>query len=81
MIERDNDSGLARKPRHRMHSDEEDGSNHMLPLRNILNAIFMLGALVGVIVYYIGYTTPGIIIVLVAMAVKMVECAIRMTVK
>ena len=80
MIEKDNEGGLARKPRHRMH-DEEEVNDHMLPFRNILNAIFMLGAIVGVIIYYLGHTTTGIIIVLVAMVVKMVECAIRMTVK
>ena len=53
----------------------------MLPLRNILNLVFMLGAIAGVVTYYLGSSRLGIIIVLAAMAVKMVECAIRMIVK
>ena len=46
-----------------------------------LNLVFMLGAIAGVVTYYLGSARLGIIIVLVAMAVKMVECAIRMIVK
>jgi hypothetical protein len=80
MIETDKENGIVRKPRHHMRSNEPSG-NKMLPLRNILNLIFMLGAIAGVVIYYVGNTRIGIIIVLVAMAVKMVECVIRMTVK
>ena len=77
-MEREN--GLARRPRHQMRR-EERSDNKMLPLRNILNLVFMLGAIAGVVTYYLGSSRLGIIIVLVAMAVKMVECAIRMIVK
>ncbi len=77
-MERDN--GLARRPRHHLRS-EERSDNKMLPLRNILNLVFMLGAIAGVVTYYLGSSRLGIIIVLAAMAVKMVECAIRMIVK
>ena len=77
-MERDN--GLARRPRHQMRR-EERSDNKMLPLRNILNLVFMLGAIAGVVTYYLGSSRLGIIIVLAAMAVKMVECAIRMIVK
>lgn len=77
-MEREN--GLARRPRHQMRR-EERSDNKMLPLRNILNLVFMLGAIAGVVTYYLGSSRLGIIIVLAAMAVKMVECAIRMIVK
>ena len=69
MTEMERENGLARRPRHQMRR-EERSDNKMLPLRNILNLVFMLGS-----------ARLGIIIVLVAMAVKMVECAIRMIVK
>jgi len=82
MTETDNEkeNGIVRKPRHHVRS-ESSSDNKMLPLRNVLNLIFMLGAIIGVVVYYVGNTRIGIIIVLAAMAVKMVECAIRMIVK
>lgn len=50
------------------------------PHRNIrqwLNAIFMLGAILGVCIYYFGNVTVGIIIILCAMVFKMAECAFR----
>ena len=77
-MEREN--GLARRPRHQMRR-EERSDNKMLPLRNILNLVFMLGAIAGVVTYDLGSARLGIIIVLVAMAVMMVECAILMIVK
>lgn len=80
MTELERDNGLARRPRHHLRS-EERSDNKMLPLRNILNLVFMLGAIAGVVTYYLGSSRLGIIIVLVAMAVKMVECAIRMIAK
>ena len=45
-MEREN--GLARRPRHQMRR-EERSDNKMLPLRNILNLVFMLGAIAGVV--------------------------------
>lgn len=80
MTEMERENGLARRPRHHLRS-EERSDNKMLPLRNILNLVFMLGAIAGVVTYYLGSSRLGIIIVLAAMAVKMVECAIRMIVK
>lgn len=49
----------------------------MLVVRNILNVIFMLGALLGVILYLWSDTTLGIIVILTAMAFKLVECTLR----
>ena len=42
-----------------------------------MNIIFMLLAVVGVIVYLTKHTDTGIIIVLVAMGFKMIECILR----
>lgn len=60
--------------RHRNRRNEKDTT---LPLRNILNIIFMIGAIVGVIVYLCGPKETGIYIALVAIVFKMVESAIR----
>lgn len=69
---------IQRSPRQHRHLSRQNNSNKHLPLRNILNTIFMALAVVGVAIYYFGSDTIGIIIVLVAMVVKMVECAIRL---
>lgn len=50
--------------------------NNLL-IRNILNIIFMVGAIVGVSIYYFSDKTTGIYIVLGAMVFKMAECCLR----
>lgn len=60
--------------RHRNEHKEEDTT---LPLRNLLNIIFMLGAIAGVIVYLCVSQQTGIYIALAAIVVKMVESGIR----
>jgi hypothetical protein len=47
-------------------------------LRNILNIIFIFGALIGMYIYYKGDTETGTIIIIVAMAFKFVEVIIRL---
>lgn len=64
----------ARPPRHRR---SDDGGNQF-KLRQILNIIFMVGAVIGVIVYFAGSHTIGTIIILAAMVFKMAESAIRL---
>ena len=54
------------------------GSDQMLVFRNILNIIFMILAVVGVVVYIWGTERIGIYIVLTAMAFKITECCLRM---
>jgi hypothetical protein len=72
-----NSESLSTRPDHRMRKDR--AHDHTLGLRNILNIIFMVGALIGAIFYFFtDHTTIGIYIMLGAMAVKMVECCIRM---
>lgn len=62
--------------------DEDTIHGHRKPdryigLRNILNAIFMLGALAGIIVYFVWDNNIGTIVILASMVFKFVECVFR----
>lgn len=46
-------------------------------IRNILNTVFMVGAIIGIIIYLTTSHDVGIIIILVSMAFKAVECVLR----
>jgi len=56
------------------HRREED---RFLPIRNVLNLIFILGALVGVGLYFFFNRQMGTFVVLGAMVFKIVECILR----
>lgn len=71
----ENTPQLARKPRH--HSREEQPKPYLL-IRNVLNLIFMIGAIVGVAIYFFSNESIGTIVVLCAMLFKIVECSLRM---
>lgn len=71
-INQNNTVGNA--PAHRHRRDEDP----YFQLRNLLNIIFMIGALGGVIVYMWVGRTVGTIIILVAMLFKIVECVFRL---
>lgn len=62
-----------RQPRHR----REAGGDRYIAIRNILNVIFMIGAVIGVLVYFYGSQDTGTIIILVSMVFKIVECVFR----
>ena len=47
-------------------------------IRNIMNIVFMLGAIVGLIVYFSHSKETGTYIILVAMVVKFFEASLRM---
>ena len=47
-------------------------------IRNLLNIIFMLGAIIGVIYYLTKDRTVGTYIILIAMCFKIVESSLRM---
>lgn len=49
-----------------------------LTIRNWLNIIFMVGAVVGLVFYFTGHKDTGIYIILVAMVVKFSEASLRM---
>lgn len=79
MNEEDNiqnmESTVVRPEHRRLRSSDRD---RFFLLRNVLNIIFMIGAVVGVIVYLTASdTTMGTIIVLAAMMFKIAECCIR----
>lgn len=46
-------------------------------IRQILNIVFMVGAVVGVIIYLVGDKFIGTVVILCAMAFKMMEYIIR----
>lgn len=56
---------------------EEVSQDRFLKLRNLLNIIFMIGAAVGVILYFTTNHTIGTIIILIAIVFKIIECCIR----
>jgi len=60
---------------HRRKRAEEDP---YFRLRNLLNIIFMLGAIAGVAVYLSADRTAGTIVILAAMLFKIVECVFRL---
>lgn len=67
-------------PRHsRLH--EEKPVDRFFKVRNILNIIFLIGAVIGVAAYYLYDHTVGIIIILASMVFKMVECCLRFSKK
>ena len=47
-------------------------------IRNVLNLIFMIVAVVGVIIYLRGDSMKGTIVILIAMCFKMAEASMRM---
>lgn len=58
--------------------EEQPANDHFRTTRQWLNLIFMIGGIVGVVLYL--YHTPqtvGIIVILASMVVKFIECALR----
>ena len=64
--------------RRRRGGDEDNGEDKYRMLRQILNILFMLGAVIGVIVYFYYGRDLGTIIILVSMAFKLAECVFRL---
>ncbi len=61
-------------PRHRRSDKSED---KYFKIRNVLNIIFMLGAIAGMAIFYFQDRTIGTIVILTAMAFKIAECCFR----
>lgn len=59
------------------HQRDEQNTDRLLPVRNILNLIFMVGAIIGVALYFFSNKTVGIVVILCAMVFKMAECCLR----
>lgn len=54
------------------------GNDRFFKVRNCLNIVFILGAIAGMAVYYFGNTTIGIIVIIIAMVLKFIECVLRL---
>ncbi|MBP5257515.1 MAG: hypothetical protein K6A98_04640 [Prevotella sp.] len=73
-MEENIESGLRKPTRHRRPELEAPRYDK---LRQWLNIIFMLGAVVGLLFYFFGDRTVGIIVIMAAMVFKFIECALR----
>lgn len=70
-VEKQFEEGFRKKHRHA----EKD---RFFAIRNVLNLLFMVTAVVGVVIYCTNDDkTVGTVVVLAAMAMKIVECALR----
>jgi hypothetical protein len=59
-------------------NEEKPVNDHFRSTRQWLNIIFMIGAIVGVLLYlFHSPQTVGIIVILVSMVFKIIECALR----
>jgi hypothetical protein len=58
-------------------AEEDEPRDRYLMLRQWLNGLFMIGAVVGVAIYFLKDETIGTIVILVAMVLKMAECVFR----
>lgn len=74
MNEQNNES-VAQPPRRNYRQPREH--NRIDYIRQWLNIIFMLGAVVGVIFYFLSDSNTGVIILLTAIVFKFVECVLR----
>lgn len=62
----------------RMHRKPTDNAcDRHLRIRNILNIIFMLGAVAGMLTYFYYGHFLGAVIIIVSMIFKVAECCIR----
>ena len=61
----------------RSRRDENSMKEKFFLIRNILNTIFIIGAVVGVSLYFFYSNTIGTYIILGAMIFKMAECCFR----
>ena len=74
----DSENNLSDGLSTRRRSHRKPASDQLLGLRNVLNIIFMLLAVIGVCIYVWGDSTIGTYVIIGGMAFKMVECCLRM---
>jgi hypothetical protein len=61
----------------RRHRRPDKDQDQFWPIRNVLNIIFIIGAVIGVSVYFFANTTIGTFIVLGSMVFKIAETILR----
>ena len=62
-------------------NDNIDHNNHLKTkrqIRNVLNILFMVIAIVGVAIYFLSSHNVGIYVILAACVFKFVECSLRL---
>ncbi len=59
------------------HHKQEDKPDKFFMIRNILNLIFVLGAVIGLLFYFFWGKETGTFIILISMAFKFFECIFR----
>lgn len=67
-------------------NDNIDHNNHLktkrqlrlFKIRNVLNILFMVIAIVGVAIYFLSSHNVGIYVILAACVLKFVECSLRL---
>lgn len=59
------------------HHRKEDGRGKFFMIRNIMNIIFILGAIAGLLAYFCWSKENGTYIILISMAFKFFECIFR----
>ena len=64
--------------RYHSRDNEEEKQDKYLQLRQILNVVFMIGAVIGVLLYFYQSKNIGTVVILAAMFFKMVECVFRL---
>lgn len=64
----------ARPPRRHRRKASED---KYFKIRNVLNIIFMVGAIAGMGIFYFHDRTMGTLVIITAMAFKIAECCFR----
>ena len=74
----DSENNLSDGLSTRRRSHRKPASDQLLGLRNVLNIIFMVLAIIGVCIYVWGDSTIGTYVIIGGMAFKMVECCLRM---
>ncbi|RRD02060.1 hypothetical protein EII32_05020 [Prevotella sp. OH937_COT-195] len=68
---------MAKRTIRRTHRKEKDPDRYFV-LRNWLNTFFILGAIVGMCIYFFADRDTGTYIVLGSMVLKFVECIFRL---
>lgn len=63
--------------RHHTKPSLYSGGDKFMMIRQVLNLIFMIGAIIGVIIFLTGNRTVGTIVILISMVFKIIECVLR----
>ena len=69
-----NDNNLYRRRR----GEEEEGEERFVMLRQVLNLLFMVGAVAGILVYIYHSHQWGTAVILTSMVFKFAECVFRL---